>query len=468
MLVTALQHGYDRILSGQEEGQIMRDVDPGIFKAYDVRGIYPEQIDEEVAYRVGRAFVAFLGEGKIVTGRDMRLSSPELSRAFISGAVAQGADVADIGLCSTDMLYFASGVLDRPGAMFTASHNPKEYNGLKLCRRKAGPISMDTGIVEIRDLVLGGEFPQAGSAGTVEEMDMLPRYVDHVLSFIDISSLRPLKVVADAGNGMGGLILPALFARLPCELVPHCFELDGSFPHHQPDPINPENIQLLSQWVLEAAGDLGMAFDGDADRVFLVDDRGEPVSGSLTTAMVARRILQTHPGEKIIYNCINSWVVPETIREYGGTPIRERVGHSFIKQTMAETGAVFGGEHSGHYYFRDNYRADSGLIAAMFILEIVSLEDRPLSEILKPFRKYYASGEINSRVEDIPAKLAEIASLYADGDMDRLDGISVEFEDWWFNVRPSNTEPLIRLNLEARTRDLMEAKRDEVLAVIRS
>ena len=446
----------------------MKEIEAGIFKAYDIRGIYPEEIDEEVSYRIGRAFVAFLGVDKIVMGRDMRLSSPSLSRAFIAGANDQGADVADIGLCSTDMLYFASGVLDRPGAMFTASHNPMEYNGLKLCRRKAGPISSDTGIVEIRDLVLDGEFPDANRKGTVEEMEMLPRYVDHTLSFIDTSSLCPLKVVADAGNGMGGLILPAIFEHLPCELVPHCFELDGSFPHHQPDPINPENIKLLSQWVLEAGGDLGMAFDGDADRVFLVDDKGEPVSGSLTTAMVARRILQTHPGEQVIYNCINSWVVPETIRDYGGTPIRERVGHSFIKQTMAETGAVFGGEHSGHYYFRDNYRADSGLVAAMFILEIVSIEEKPLSEILEPFKKYHASGEINSRVEDIAAKLAEIADLYASGDVDMLDGVTIEFEDWWFNVRPSNTEPLIRLNLEARTRELMEAKRDELLAVIRS
>jgi phosphomannomutase len=446
----------------------MQDIDAAIFKAYDVRGIYPQQLDEDVAYRIGRAFVSFLGESQIVTGRDMRLSSPALSRAFIAGATAQGADVADIGLCSTDMLYYASGALDRPGAMFTASHNPKEYNGLKLCRRKAGPISSDTGILEIRDLVLGGSFPAPARQGAVEEIDMLPRYVDHVLGFIDVSALLPLKVVADAGNGMGGLILPSLFERLPCTLVPHCFELDGSFPHHQPDPINPENIKLLSGWVLEAGGDLGMAFDGDADRVFLVDDRGEAVSGSLTTAIVAKRILETHAGENIIYNCINSWVVPETIRAYGGTPIRERVGHSFIKQTMADTGAVFGGEHSGHYYFRDNFRADSGLIAAMFILEIVSLERKPLSAILEPFKKYHASGEINSHVEDIPAKLDEIARLYAKGKVDRLDGITVEFDDWWFNVRPSNTEPLIRLNLEAKTRELMEARRDEVLAVIRS
>ncbi len=446
----------------------MGDIDPGIFKAYDVRGIYPEQLDEEVSYLIGRAFVDFLGAKAIVTGRDMRLSSPILSRAFIAGATDQGADVTDIGLCSTDMLYFASGVLDVPGAMFTASHNPKEYNGLKLCRRSAGPISADTGIRDIERSVLRGTFTATGRKGRVEEADMLPRYADHVLGFIDVSALRPLKVVADAGNGMAGMVLPALFERLPCELVSHCFDLAGSSPHHQPDPIDPENIALLSQWVLEAGGDLGMAFDGDADRVFLVDDRGEAVSGSLTTAMVARRILQTHPGEQIIYNCINSWVVPEIIREYGGTPVRERVGHSFIKQTMAETGAVFAGEHSGHYYFRDNYRADSGLIAAMFILEIVSLEGAPLSEILVPFKRYFASGEINSRVDDIPAKLEEIVTRYSDGDVDRLDGVSVEYGDWWFNVRPSNTEPLIRLNLEARTEELMRAKLDEVLAVIRS
>jgi phosphomannomutase len=447
---------------------MMNNIDPAIFKAYDIRGTYPDQLDEEVVYRIGRAFVTFLGENKIVTGRDMRLSSPNLSRAFIEGAIEQGADVVDIGLCSTDMLYFASGILDRPGAMFTASHNPKEYNGLKLCRRKAAPISEDTGIRDVRELVMASKFPAAPNKGIIEVKDLLAQYIDHALGFIDVSALRPLKVVADAGNGMAGLILPALFDRLPCELVPHCFELDGSFPDHQPDPINPDNIALLSRWVLDAGGDLGMAFDGDADRVFLVDDRGEAVSGSLTTAMVAKRILQTHPGEKVIYNCINSWVVPETIREYGGTPIRERVGHSFIKQTMAETGAVFAGEHSGHYYFRDNFRADSGLIASLFVLEIVSLENRPLSEILKPFKKYYASGEINSRVDDIPAKLEEIAGLNAAGRVDHLDGVSVEYDDWWFNVRPSNTEPLIRLNLEAKTRELMEAKRDEVLAVIRS
>jgi phosphomannomutase len=432
------------------------EIDAGIFKAYDVRGIYPDQIDEEIAGRIGRAFVAFLGEERIVVGRDMRLSSPSLSRAFIEGARTQGADVVDIGLCSTDTIYFASGVLDVPGAMFTASHNPKEYNGLKICRRRAAPISEDTGIADIRDLVIKGEFPAVERYGGLEERDMLEEYVRHVLSFIDIGTIKPLKIVVDAGNGMAGLLIPAVFARLPVQLVPYCFELDGSFPHHQPSPIEPQNIKLLQDWVLENQADLGMAFDGDADRVFLVDDRGEPVNASVTTAMV------------VIYNCVNSWIVPETIREYGGTPIRERVGHSFIKQTMAETGAVFAGEHSGHYYFRDNFRADSGLIAALIVLEIISMQDEPLSKVVEPFKKYFDSGEINSRVEDIPGKLEQIIQAYADARIDRKDGLSVEYSDWWFNVRPSNTEPLLRLNLEAASQDLMEEKRDEVLALIRS
>ncbi len=443
-------------------------IDAGIFKAYDIRGIYPEQLDEEIARLIGRAFVSFLGEDRLVVGRDMRLSSPSLSRSFIEGALEQGADVVDIGLCSTDMIYFASGVLDLPGAMFTASHNPKEYNGLKLCRRRAAPISEDTGIAEIRDLVLSGEFPEPSRRGRVESRDMLPDYVDHVLGFIDPQAIKPLKVVVDAGNGMAGLIIPAIFCNFPVQLIPYCFELDGSFPHHQPSPIEPQNIRLLQDWVLENRADLGMAFDGDADRMFLVDDAGEPVNASVTTALVARRILQTHPGEKIIYNCVNSRIVPETIKSYGGIPIRERVGHSFIKQTMAETGAVFAGEHSGHYYFRDNFRADSGLIAALIVLETVSLEGKPLSEVVKPFRKYHNSGEINSRVEDARAKLEQIAAAYADARLDRLDGLNVEYDDWWFNVRPSNTEPLLRLNLEAETEELMRTKTEEVLALIRS
>ncbi len=446
----------------------MKTIDPGIFKAYDVRGIYPGELNEDVAYAVGRAFCVFLGEEKLVVGRDMRLSSPALTRAFIRGANDQGVDVVDIGLCSTDMIYFASGKLDLPGAMFTASHNPKDYNGLKLCKRQAAPISEDTGILEIKGLALAGTWPEADRRGSVETRDMLPDYVQHVLTFIDVGAVQPLSIVVDAGNGMAGKLIPAVFDHLPCRVIPMYFELDGSFPHHQPSPIEPQNIKLVQDKVLEEGADLGMAFDGDADRVFLVDDRGEPVSGSLTTAMVAKRMLQKNPGAKIIYNLINSWVVPETIREYGGEPIRERVGHSFIKQTMAETGAVFAGEHSGHYYFRDNYRADSGLIASLIVVELVSLEEKPLSEILRPFRKYFATGEINSEVTDIPAKLAQIAERYSDGKLDRTDGITVEYGDWWFNVRPSNTEPLIRLNLEAKTPELMAEKRDELLAFIRS
>jgi phosphomannomutase len=446
----------------------MENIAVEVFKAYDIRGTYPDQLNEELLYRIGRSFVSFLGEGKIVTGRDMRLSSPALSRAFKEGVTDQGADVVDIGLCSTDMLYFCSGKLDLPGAMFTASHNPRDYNGLKICRRKARPISEDTGISDIEDLVLVGEFPSPPRKGEVEDKDMLHAYVDHVLDFIDYEKIKPLRVVADAGNGMAGMIVPPVFDRLPCELIPHCFELDGSFPDHQPNPKDPKNIELLSRWVLEDQGDLGIAFDGDADRIFFVDEKGEPLSGSITNAILIDRILEKNPGEKIIYNLINSWIVPETIRADGGVPIRERVGHSFIKQTMMETGAIFAGEHSGHYYFRHNYNADSGLIAAMLLLEIISAEDKPLSEILEPFKKYFDSGEINSEVADIPSKLEEIAGRYSDGRIDRLDGVTVEYDAWWFNVRPSNTEPLLRLNVEAKTPELMRKKRDELLELIRS
>jgi phosphomannomutase len=398
----------------------------------------------------------------------MRLSSPTLAQAFEKGVTDQGADVVDVGLCSTDMLYFCSGKLDLPGAMFTASHNPRDYNGLKMCRRRARPISEDTGISDIKDLVLTGEFSTPERKGGVQERDMLSAYVDHVLDFVDPGKIEPLRVVADAGNGMAGMIVPPVFDRLPCELIPHLFELDGSFPDHQPNPKDPKNIDLLSRWVLKEQGDLGIAFDGDADRVFFVDEKGEPLSGSLTNAILIKSILQKNPGEKIIYNLINSWIVPETIRAYGGIPIRERVGHSFIKQTMMETDAIFAGEHSGHYYFRHNYNADSGLIAAMVLLETISAEGRPLSEILEPFKKYYDSGEINSEVEDMSHKLEEIAKRYNDGEVDYLDGVTVKYEDWWFNLRPSNTEPLLRLNVEAKAKGLMEEKRDELLKLIRS
>jgi phosphomannomutase len=438
----------------------------GIFKAYDIRGLYPEQLDEDAARRIGAAFGRFAEADRIVVGRDMRESSPALSRAFIEGATGAGVSVLDVGLVSTDGLYFASGLLDLPGAMFTASHNPARYNGLKLCRRKAAPIGADSGLVEI--MRLAEQDPPTGSDASVEERDLLEDYARHCRSFVDVDALRPLKVAIDAGNGMAGKTVPAVLGPLPFEIVPLYFELDGTFPNHPANPIEPENIRKLQQVVTDEGCDLGMAFDGDADRVFLVDERAMGVSGSLTTALVAARMLRRNPGEKVIYNLICSWTVPEVIRENGGDPIRTRVGHSFIKEVMAETGAIFGGEHSGHYYFRDNFRADSGMIAALLVLEAVSEANQPLSELLQPFRRYHASGEINSEVADQLGTIERLAATYRDGRQDRADGLTVEYDDWWFNCRASNTEPLLRLNLEARTRELMEEKRDEVLELIRT
>ncbi|MGH2686432.1 MAG: phosphomannomutase/phosphoglucomutase [Actinomycetota bacterium] len=437
-----------------------------IFKAYDVRGIYPDDLDEEVARRVGSAFVRFTDADAVVLGRDSRPSSPGLAGAFAEGVTSQGADVVDIGLAATDMLYFASGVLDLPGAMFTASHNPPKWNGLKLCRRGAAPVGEDSGLMEVRDLAQGDEPRPAPGAGRVRTEDMLERYTDHVLSFIDPQRIAPLTVVADAANGMAGLTLPSVFERLPLKLVGLYLELDGTFPNHPADPIQPENQEDLRRSVTEHGADLGLAFDGDADRVFLVDERAEGVSGSLVTALVAEGMLKKEPGATILHNVICSWVVPEVIREHGGNPVRTRVGHSLIKKVMAETGAVFGGEHSGHYYFRDHYRADSGLIAALVVMEQLSEAGVPLSELLRPYRRYAASGEINIEVADQRAVIEAVATRFP-GKQDRLDGLTVEHEDWWFNVRPSNTEPLLRLNVEARDERLLREKTDEVLAVIR-
>jgi phosphomannomutase len=438
-----------------------------IFKAYDVRGVVPDQLDEEAARRIGGAFARFAGEPTIVLGRDMRVSSEPLSRAFADGALSQGVDVVEVGLVSTDALYFASGRLDAPGAMFTASHNPARYNGIKLCLAGAAPVGQDTGLAQIRDMAQEG-VPDGPRRGSAQSEDVLSAFVDHVLSFVDVDALRPLTVCVDAGNGMGGAIVPPIFERLPFKLVPLYFELDGTFPNHPADPIQIENLAALRRAVVEHGAYLGMAFDGDADRVFLVDERGEPVSGSLTTALVASRILGREPGATVVHNLICSHVVPEVVREMGGTPVRTRVGHSFIKGVMAETGAAFGGEHSGHYYFRDNFRADSGIICAMFVLEALSSQDQPLSAVIEPFRRYWNSGEVNSEVEDPGAKVEELASRYADGRQDRTDGLTVEYADWWFNVRPSNTEPLLRLNLEASGEQLGKAKTDEILAVVRS
>jgi phosphomannomutase len=440
-----------------------------IFKAYDIRGVYPDELDGDVARRIGAAFVRFVGAERIALGRDMRSSSTELAAAFADGAVAAGAEVADLGLVSTDALYFASGRLDVPGAMFTASHNPPHYNGLKLCREGAAPIGIDTGLQEISRMALAEQeaSPKPAPAGHITSVAILQDYAEHCRSFIDVDALRPLKVAIDAGNGMGGMTVPIVFEPLPFDVVPLYFELDGSFPHHPANPIEPANLVDLQEAVVEQGCDAGIAFDGDADRMFLVDEKASLVSGSATTALVAARLLEKNPGEAVIYNLICSWTVPEVIEENGGRPIRTRVGHSFIKEVMAQTGAIFGGEHSGHYYFRDNYRADSGMIAALLALEALSQADAPLSEMMKPYQRYWASGEINSEVVDQQATVQRLALAYEDGKQDRTDGLTVEFEDWWFNCRPSNTEPLLRLNLEARTKELMESKRDEVLALIR-
>ncbi len=438
-----------------------------IFKAYDVRGVVPDELDADLVRRVGAAFAAWSGAPEILVGRDCRLSSPDLATALTEGATSRGVDVVDLGLASTDLLYFGAGSLDRPGVMITASHNPKEYNGLKFCLAGAKPVGEDSGLGEIRALTEKGDEVLGTGHGRVTRGEILDAYVDHVLRFTDVERMRPVTVVVDTANGMGGLVVPPVMERLPVTLH-HLFpELDGTFPNHPADPIDPENQRELKAAVVEHGADVGMAFDGDADRVFLVDERADDVSGSILTALVAAAMLEREPGAKIVHNLICSWTVPEVIRERGGVPVRTRVGHSFIKQVMAETGAIFGGEHSGHYYFRDNYRADSGLIAAVVALGELSRFEGPLSELLKPYRRYVASGEINSRVDDPEATIDEIARTFRGGRQDRLDGLTVEFDDWWCNVRPSNTEPLLRLNVEAKTEELLAAETREVLALIR-
>ncbi len=438
-----------------------------IFKAYDIRGVFPEEINEAVARKIGNAFAAFARADRIVVGYDMRPSSIPLSAAFADGAKTAGVDVIDLGLCSTDVVYFASGSLNAPGAMLTASHNPAKYNGIKLCLAGAAPVGEDTGLQHIKNSVASGLIVEANVKGNIESRDLLAAFGEHVRGFIDRSALRPLKVIADTANGMGGLVVPEVFAGLGFSLEVMFGELDGTFPNHPADPIQIENLADLRKRVLVTRADVGLAFDGDADRVFLVDDLGEPVSGSTTTAIVAKGILAKHPGERVVHNLICSKSVAEVVRESGGTPIRTRVGHSFIKQVMAETNAVFGGEHSAHYYFRDNWRADSGSIAALVVLEQLSLSSLPLSELRKPFERYCASGEINTKVAN-PAEMIEtVASTYG-GDQDRVDGLTVDMGDWWFNLRASNTEPLLRLNLEAANSSDCEARTEEVLAIVRA
>jgi phosphomannomutase len=463
----------------------VRDLDQ-IIKAYDIRGLVPEQVDPQLAHDIGRALVPVLGiatagggPGAVVVGHDMRPSGPALVDAFSAGVAAGGVDVIRIGLCSTDELYFASGSLGLPGAMFTASHNPAQYNGIKLCRAGAAPVSALTGLGEIKQRLDAGDLPDPVAVpGAISDRDLLRDYAVFLRGLVDLSDIRHLKVVVDAGNGMAGLTVPAVFGqevgleRLPVTVVPMYFELDGTFPNHEANPIDPENLRDLQQRVRQTGADLGLAFDGDADRCFVVDERGEIVDPSALTALIAVRELQREPGGTIIHNLITSAAVPQVVQEHGGTPVRTRVGHSFIKATMAETGAVFGGEHSGHFYFRDFWRADSGMLAALHTLAALgeTPAGTPLSSLLQQFERYSASGEVNSTVLDQSATIDQVRQAYSGREgvtFDELDGLTVRGTDWWFNVRPSNTEPLLRLNAEAPTPEAMRALRDEVLAIIR-
>ncbi|MBO0826906.1 MAG: phosphomannomutase/phosphoglucomutase [Streptosporangiales bacterium] len=442
-----------------------------VFKAYDVRGVVPDELDAGSTRRIGAAFARVVAAPSVVVGHDMRPSSPELVAAFAEGVRAVGSDVVLIGLASTDMLYFASGHLDQPGAMFTASHNPARYNGVKMCRSGARPIGQHTGLAEIRELAEGGDLPGSPALGRESTADLLGDYARYLRKLVDLSAIRPLTVVVDAANGMAGHTAPAVFADTPVRVVPLYFELDGTFPNHEANPLEPANLRDVRAKVREVGADCGLAFDGDADRCFVVDERGEPVSPSALTALTATRELARHPGATVIHNLITSRAVPEIVREHGGVPVRTRVGHSFIKAEMARTGAVFGGEHSAHFYFRDFWFADSGMLAALHTLAALGGTDLPLSRLMADFERYAASGEVNSAVADQAASLAAVERAYAGRpgvELDRLDGLTVSGPDWWFNVRPSNTEPLLRLNVEAPDEQAMRRLRDEVLAVIRT
>lgn len=438
-----------------------------IFKAYDVRGTVPEQFDANGAKAIGGAFARFVrarGDRSILVGRDMRPDGEELAAAFADGAMEHGIDVVDVGLCATDMMYYGSGHLGIPGAVLTASHNPAGYNGIKMCLAHAAPIGEDGGLRDIKHMAVSGPDP-ASRPGTRSELDILEGYVTHVRSFVDLDALEPLRVVVDTANGMGGLVVPPVFDGLPFELDHMYPELDGTFPNHPADPIQPENCKDLAERVLLNGADIGLAFDGDADRVFLIDENARAVSGSLTTAMVARSILAREPGAVIVHNLICSKTVPEIIAEGNGTAVRTRVGHSFIKQVMLETGAAFGGEHSGHYFFRDNFGADSGLIAALVVLEALSEHSAGLSDLVSALDRYAVSGEINTKVDDPAAVIDRVAGAFSGAEQDRMDGLTVDLGDWWFNLRPSNTEPLLRLNLEAGTQDEVDLRVQEVLAL---
>jgi phosphomannomutase len=445
----------------------------GVFKAYDIRGVVGEQLDTDLVRDIGAAFARRVTEGALVIGHDMRASSPGLASAFAEGATREGVDVVMIGLASTDMLYFASGHLNLPGAMFTASHNPAKYNGIKLCRAGAAPVGQDTGLTEIQREVEAGTPPSEGrTPGKLETRDMLTEYVAYLHKLVDLSKSRPLKVVVDAGNGMGGHTVPAMFEGLPIDIVPMYFELDGSFPNHEANPLDPKNIVDLQAKVREVGADAGVAFDGDADRCFVVDERGEPVPPSTITALVAVRELKKDPGGTVIHNLITSKGVPEIVAEHGGKPVRTRVGHSFIKAEMARTNAIFGGEHSAHYYFRDFWRADTGMLAALHVLAALGEQDGPLSDLTSAYSRYAASGEINSTVDDQVAKMMAVKDSFGTRsgvELDELDGLTVQLPGGaWFNLRPSNTEPLLRLNVEAANAEAVQGLVDEVLAIIRS
>jgi len=441
-----------------------------IFKAYDIRGVVPDELDERVAEAVGTAFVRLTGASAVVTAHDMRTSSPALADAFGRGASGQGADVIAAGLGSTDLLYYASGSLDLPGAMVTASHNPSKYNGIKLCRAGARPVGADSGLAELQEMAAGGVPAPAGPPGTITTRDLLPGYAAYLKTLVDVSGIRPLTVAVDAGNGMAGHTVPEVLAGLPVRVVPLYFELDGTFPNHEANPIDPANLRDLQRAVIESGADLGLAFDGDADRCFVVDERAVAVSPSVLTALIAVRELARKPGAMVIHNLITSHAVPEIITEHGGTPVRTRVGHSFIKARMAETGAVFGGEHSGHFYFRDFWFADSGMLAALHVIAALGCQDRPLSELLASYGRYHATGEINSEVGDQDLATRAVRQAFASRPgitIDNLDGLTVQGSGWWFNLRPSNTEPLLRLNAEAADEATLAAVRDEVLGIVR-
>jgi len=445
-------------------------IDTSIFKSYDVRGIVPSQLNDDVAYAIGRAFVEVLGRTNICIGRDMRPSGEGFMDALSRGATDGGADVTQIGLISTDAIYFAVGRYGFDGGiMITASHNPAQYNGFKFCREEAIAISIETGLAAIRDKALSGDFAPSARIGTIHQRDILDAFAEHCLSFIDdVAQIKPFKIAIDAGNGMAGATVPRVFRHLPCELVPLYFELDGTFPNHPASPLEPENMVDLQRAVREHDCDLGVAFDGDADRMFLVDERGALIGGDIVTALVGVDTLRLNPGARILYNLICSRSVPEAILAAGGVPVRSKVGHSFIKKTMRDEDILFGGEHSGHFYFKRNWFADSGMIALMQCLNVFSRAGGSVSQTIAPIDRRARSGEVNSTVSDMPAKLRELRAHYRDAAIDELDGLTIQYPDWWMNVRASNTEPLLRLNVEGDTRDVMERRRDEALAIIRA